>query len=361
MAGTTIGIKIADGSYYPVLEEGFTGTKRLTLTTVKDNQDRVQIDLYRGDGRSLESAQYIGSLVIENIAPAAQGEPEIELVIGIDEEGQLTAEAADRSTGEAQSFAVSLETLGEGETYDLPEFEIGTEPAESDLEAAAAEEGPSEDLGDVEALGDIEEAGEVEALRELEEAGGPQAEGSTPASGGFEEEPLTGETYPVGAADRRREYVHRPRRERGRGLSPGLTVLLVVLGLLLIVAIAWVVLSSLMGPDFLPLPFGRGVQVSEAPAAAEPAAQPAASTAQAALAPASTAAAPAPAAPAASPKPAATKAKGVTYRIKWGDTLWDIAATYYRNPWLYPRIARANGIRKPDLILAGTRIFIPEQ
>ncbi len=33
MAGSTIGIKIADGSYYPVLEESFTGTKRLTLTT----------------------------------------------------------------------------------------------------------------------------------------------------------------------------------------------------------------------------------------------------------------------------------------------------------------------------------------
>ena len=51
MAGSTIGIKIADGSYYPVLAEGFTGTKRLTLTTVKDDQDRVQIDLYRGEGQ----------------------------------------------------------------------------------------------------------------------------------------------------------------------------------------------------------------------------------------------------------------------------------------------------------------------
>ena len=54
------------------------------------------------------------------------------------------------------------------------------------------------------------------------------------------------------------------------------------------------------------------------------------------------------------------KAGGLWYEIKWGDTLWDIAATYYRNPWLYPKIARENRITNPDLIFAGTRLFIPE-
>jgi nucleoid-associated protein YgaU len=51
---------------------------------------------------------------------------------------------------------------------------------------------------------------------------------------------------------------------------------------------------------------------------------------------------------------------GVWYRIKWGDTLWDLAATYYRNPWLYPRLAKANKIPNPDLIIAGRRLFIPK-
>ena len=62
-----------------------------------------------------------------------------------------------------------------------------------------------------------------------------------------------------------------------------------------------------------------------------------------------------------STREAAVVAKGgVTYRIKRGDTLWDISATYYRNPWLYHKLARANSIRNPDLIFAGTRIYIPE-
>lgn len=58
------------------------------------------------------------------------------------------------------------------------------------------------------------------------------------------------------------------------------------------------------------------------------------------------------------PAPAATK--GITYRIKKGDTLWDISSTYYRNPWFFPRLAKANSIKNPDLIIAGTKIFIPE-
>ena len=49
-----------------------------------------------------------------------------------------------------------------------------------------------------------------------------------------------------------------------------------------------------------------------------------------------------------------------SYTVVKGDTLWDISATYYRNPWLYPKLAAANSIKNPDLIFAGTRITIPE-
>jgi nucleoid-associated protein YgaU len=51
--------------------------------------------------------------------------------------------------------------------------------------------------------------------------------------------------------------------------------------------------------------------------------------------------------------------EGVNYRIRWGDTLWDIADAFYRNPWLYPRIAKHNNIRNPNLIISGRTIRIP--
>ena len=55
------------------------------------------------------------------------------------------------------------------------------------------------------------------------------------------------------------------------------------------------------------------------------------------------------------------KPKIITYKIKWGDTLWDIADTYYKNPWKYKFIAKYNGIRNPDHIISGTYIEIPEE
>ena len=62
------------------------------------------------------------------------------------------------------------------------------------------------------------------------------------------------------------------------------------------------------------------------------------------------------------PPPQATRASEVVrYQVKWGDTLWDIAQSYYNNPWLYKRIATANNIKNPDHIVAGTILTIPPQ
>jgi nucleoid-associated protein YgaU len=65
--------------------------------------------------------------------------------------------------------------------------------------------------------------------------------------------------------------------------------------------------------------------------------------------------------PAAAPTKAEPAPAGKRYRIKWGDTLWDIAWASYRDPWLYPRIVKANKLRNPDRIMAGTWIVIPRR
>ncbi|MGO9309776.1 MAG: LysM peptidoglycan-binding domain-containing protein [Spirochaetia bacterium] len=288
MSNSTIGIKVADGSYYPVIEADFRGTRKLVLTTSKDNQKKVQVDLYRGNGSSISEARYIGSVTIENILPAAQGEPEIELLIGIDDDDKLMAEAFDKSTGERQRFDTSL--------ADSPEERVD-----------------------------------------------------------FEEPPLTGEDYPVGERDRREEALRR------RGPNILLLVLFVVLGIALVGAIAYFVYGAVSGPVIPPLPTTGAAAPAQPGAARTPPPPAAVSSTPAAPAPAAAVPAPSASAPApASPAPAASSAGSVTYRIKKGDTLWDISATYYRNPWLYPRLAKANSISNPDLIFAGTRITIPQ-
>ena len=57
--------------------------------------------------------------------------------------------------------------------------------------------------------------------------------------------------------------------------------------------------------------------------------------------------------------PATIPREGVNYRIRYGDTLWDISEAFYRDPWLYPRIARHNNIRNPNFIVSGRTIRIP--
>ena len=65
-------------------------------------------------------------------------------------------------------------------------------------------------------------------------------------------------------------------------------------------------------------------------------------------------AAPAPAPAAASPEQAGK------YLIRQGDTLWDIANAFYRDPFLWPLIWKSNpSVNDPDLIYPGNNLVIP--
>ena len=52
--------------------------------------------------------------------------------------------------------------------------------------------------------------------------------------------------------------------------------------------------------------------------------------------------------------------EATVYTIKPGDTLWDIANTYLKDPFLWPFIWKANpDITDPDMIFAGSKLSIP--
>ncbi len=307
MSSESIGIRIADGTFYPVLEQDFRGRKRLVVTTVRDNQSNVRIDFYRSATESAEEAGYIGSLQIENVQPAPKGEAEIEVMVGLDRSGNLSAEARDQKTGETQSLSVSRSTLAEAQTFAVPDVELE--------ETVDAELGKSDEL-------------------------------------------ITGETYPIEQQDRRRTYMVRKR-------SPVLLVLFILLCLAVIAGAAWYAYEYFTNVAAIQPQQATSIAAQPPAAASQPAAPAPTPPAAAALAPPAPAqAAQPPAAPAATvaqAAPAQSADDGVWYSIKWGDTLWDISASYYRNPWFYPRIARhpRNDIKNPDRILAGFKLFIP--
>jgi len=301
---SNIGIKIANGEFYSVMEEASNVKKRLVLTTVHDGQRSVQIDLYKSALSSMADAVYIGSLVVENIAPKPKGDPSIELVIASGDNDEISAEAVDLDSpggAERQLLNVSLQALDEQGTYEVPDFELESN-----------------------------------------------------------------EAPPSGLYEKAQAIVD---EEEKRSAFPLVPVLIGVLALALIAFLLWFFLFRAPASGTAPAPtVAPTAPATAAPEAPKPAVAPAIEapvvTAPAATKPAEPAAVSAkrvrPPAPVKSYKvPNTIPKEGVRYKIRWGDTLWDISEAFYRNPWLYPRIARFNKIRNPDLIISGTYLRVP--
>jgi LysM repeat protein len=315
---STIGIKIANGEFYSIIEENSTVKKRLVLTTVHDKQTSVQIDLYKSYAKTMADALYIGSLVVENIKPKPKGEPSIEMVISSNARGDITADAIDMDTsakGEHQVLSVSLKSLDEdNRDVDIPDFE-------------------------------------------LEQHEGP----------------------PTGLYDRARKI----KKNKDAKKSPVLAFVLTGLVIILLILGLWFFFLRQRGIFPFEFPFEKARPAAEAavpagPPPASPPVQPVQTPPPVQTAPVQTTPPPVIQAPSQQTVPRQTANRvrppapvsfynvpaiipkeGAPYKIRWGDTLWDISEAFYRNPWLYPRIARFNQIRNPNLIISGTTIRIP--
>ena len=126
--GNIIGIKLADGSFYPVMEEGKPFSKKLELTTVRDDQTTVHLDLYRSATGSMEDAEYVDTLVVENLVPHPKQEHSLNLNINLDENNMLSAEIDDPETGTTTNSKVSLITLEKEALAREPDYTLASEP-----------------------------------------------------------------------------------------------------------------------------------------------------------------------------------------------------------------------------------------
>lgn len=122
-----IGIKIADGSFYPILEEGVPGEKKLEVTTARDKQTTVQINLYRSESGKMEDADYVDTLLIDNLKPHQKEEPSFDLIVKIDENNMLSAEIDDPETGEKSDTKVSLVNMGNKSIFDDPDYTVSSD------------------------------------------------------------------------------------------------------------------------------------------------------------------------------------------------------------------------------------------
>lgn len=153
----TIGIKLADGSFYPILEEGTAKSYQLDLTTVKDGQTKVQIDLYRSETGTMEDAQYVDTLEVSNLIPHPNGEAELHLSLALNENNELDAKVVDEETGKQSETSVTLVSRTLAERAEPTNFELSDsqekeETVEPDVTETATEEIQTEESQDTAAV-----------------------------------------------------------------------------------------------------------------------------------------------------------------------------------------------------------------
>ncbi len=323
MATASIGIKLADSKFFPVLDEGVPASKILELTTVRDDQSSVQINLFRSETGTIDDATYVGTLIIEDILPRKMGEPTIDLTLTLDDQNELSAEAVDLESGTRQVLTVSLETLESESLFNLPDFDLT--PIDASIH-----------LGD-----DPEHENLV-------------IQGAIPGNA------------PEGLYEMHDEN----ERKSGIFMPAWLCILILVIGVaalvLALLVSARTMLASRAAPStVVEAPAVPTVEPTPPPVESAPAEKTPAPEETVTSLPAETPAAEAPAATVveesaapAQPEPA-PEAKEIKLKLKWGDTLWDISESYYRTPWDYKKIAKHNKIKNPNLIIAGTYINIP--
>lgn len=127
-----IGIKLADGTFYPIMEDGKPVKKTLGLTTVNDNQTRVIVDVYRSQTGTMEDAEYIDSLQIDNLVAHPNGTADIKLNIGLDENNKLHAEMIDPETGATSNANVTLVSRTLEERLEPTNYDVKLDEQKSD-------------------------------------------------------------------------------------------------------------------------------------------------------------------------------------------------------------------------------------
>ncbi len=118
-----IGIRLADHSVFPVFASDTLDGKRLVLTTARDNQERVDIELvYSADHMSDPTRPVtIGTVSLDDLQPAHGGDPEIEVVLRRTSAAMLEVTATNRATGNVRSVSIDIDRAANEAEFSPPQ------------------------------------------------------------------------------------------------------------------------------------------------------------------------------------------------------------------------------------------------
>jgi molecular chaperone DnaK len=104
----SLGIETMGGVATKLVERNTTipSTKSQVFSTAADNQTSVEIHIVQGERPMAGDNKSIGRFVLEGIAPAPRGIPQVEVSFDVDANGILAVKAKDKATGKEQSIRI---------------------------------------------------------------------------------------------------------------------------------------------------------------------------------------------------------------------------------------------------------------
>ena len=104
----TLGIETMGGVRTPLIERNTTipSSRSETFSTASDNQNQVEIHVLQGEREFAKDNKSLGRFILDGIAPAPRGVPQIEVTFSLDANGILNVTAKDKGTGKEQSITI---------------------------------------------------------------------------------------------------------------------------------------------------------------------------------------------------------------------------------------------------------------
>ncbi len=129
----SLGIETMGGVSTKLIERNTTipTSKSETFSTAADNQPQVEIHVLQGEREMASDNKSLGRFILDGIAPAPRGVPQIEVTFNLDANGILNVTAKDKATGKESS--VTIQDSGNMSKEDI-------EKAQKEAEAHADED-----------------------------------------------------------------------------------------------------------------------------------------------------------------------------------------------------------------------------
>ncbi|MCL2037764.1 molecular chaperone DnaK [Candidatus Saccharibacteria bacterium] len=137
----TLGIETMGGVRTPLIDRNSTipTSKSETFSTAADNQPQVEIHVLQGEREFAADNKSLGKFILDGIAPAPRGVPQIEVTFNLDANGILNVTAKDKGTGKEQS--ITIQNSGNLNKEDIAK-------AQAEAEAHADEDKKKRELTD---------------------------------------------------------------------------------------------------------------------------------------------------------------------------------------------------------------------